>query len=237
MRVDAFPQPPRATPRWRSSHAWWEPVAARHAARYDASAAFPVMWAAAHVVRWLDDATTLALHRPGVLEMAEYHAELISAVVVAGYLDHHPDAAILANRELAQLAFGWSHGAEADWPWYADVSARAATDARPLRPGWAPWWRAAFLWPVATDVDLFATVCEYLWQRRGELVVIDARRRERPPTPGLFDEWGWAPRAGIRLWAPQLRLVDVLQLVVGPVRSSWPWPYNTWPLGTATARR
>jgi hypothetical protein len=226
-----------AATRRRSSQAWWEPVAAGHAAGHQAGTAFPVMWAAAHAAQWLDEATNFVLHRPGVLQMAPYHAELIGTVMVAGYLDYYPDAAILANRELAQLAFAWAHGAEADWPWYADISARAATDERPLRRGWAPWWRAALLWPVAADVDLFATICEYLWQGRREIVCIDARGRERPPTPGLFDEWGWAPRAGIRVRTPRVRLVDVLQLVVGPKRSSWPWPYDSWPLGTATARR
>jgi hypothetical protein len=238
MRLEGFGEVVRRH-RPPAVDAWWAPVAERHAPYHPADD-YPAMAVAACVADWLDPAraegeSTLYDVLPGVHYLEAAHAELISAVMVVGYLAANPEAAAWPDVVLADRSFRWAFGPRSQWPWYADEAALRAHDVRCLGvQGWAPWWRAASIWPGAQSVDEFAIACEYIWQHRHDLAVVDHRGTWRA-TRDLFDARGWALRSPGELQLPPLRLADILRAVVGPRREQWPWPYDSWPVGDAGA--
>lgn len=150
--------------------------------------------------------------------------ELLAAVTVTCNLAERPDCATVDDDTLLDLtASRWS-AKDVNWSfddmWRVARASTRTSEARE-RARWAPWWRAASLWPEEPNLTVFACVMQYLWQHRSEY-----------EQPAADPERPWLLESGK---PPEFVLLTVLTEVLGPDPTRWPWPYSWWTVDTDLA--
>lgn len=206
-----------------------DPVARRSSQTWHPDVSWPTFLLAAYVMGSLelcDEEQDLATWAEEVSTPRYFPAEpkLMAAVTVTGALAERPDWSTLDDDALLDLtASQWLAG-NGNWTfremWDA-TRALARTSEAGERARWAPWWRAACLWPQATELTVFACIMQYLWQHRCQY---------EPPvsTP----EQPWLLESGK---PPKVVLTTALTEVLGPDPTAWPWPYSWCTVDTDSA--
>lgn len=145
--------------------------------------------------------------------------ELFAAVLVTGGLAARPQWAGLDDETLSDLTAAQWLAADVELhllyhDLWADARSRASAGAWEAggRSRWAPWWRAASLWPQQTELTVFACSMEHLWRQRGDYV---------PPVAALNRPW--LRESGTE---PSVVLTAALADVLGDDPTGWPWPYS-----------